>query len=187
MKKRKRSHPAFVRPELPIVGTRILGVDVSTTATGLAMVRIERGRPVADWLSLARPPAKRDYHARTDWTIDRILADLPLIIAPEIIVLEWAEGSAWKSRGRAWTHNVVPMATAQGAVREALRQRYPDATIEHYSSTQWTQSAPKEQRAKWMRTLYSAYDREYAATDTGLDVADALGIATWRLGLGGKD
>lgn len=175
-----RKRPAFRRPAPISDGIRVLGVDVSTTCTGLAIMRAAGGRLVADHLSLYRPRASLPYQSRIDRIVDEMMLSLPILIDPEIIVIEWAEGSAWRNN-RAWNHTVIPMAAAQGAVREALRRHYRKASIEHYTSTQWTMKTPKEERAKAIAARIPAY-REWVEVDTGFDLADAIGIAAWRIG-----
>lgn len=177
----KRKRPAFRRPAPISDGIRVLGVDVSTTCTGLAIMRAAGGRLVADHLGLYRPRASLPYQSRIDHIVDEMILGLPVVlIDPELIVIEWAEGSAWRNN-RAWNHTVIPMAAAQGAVRQALRVRYPEVSIEHYSSTQWAQKTPKGDRAKAIAARIPSY-REWVEVDKGFDLADAIGIAAWRIG-----
>lgn len=185
--RKRRPKPAFIRPTAPAPGTIVLGVDASSKATGLAFIRSATATEHAQCLSLdlLKPTASWPFHSRVDWLCDQIHKRLPGYAGhvPALVVLEQTDGALWMARARAsaWASSVVPLAGAQAAIRETIRRAFPLAKLETYTSTQWTQRKPKDERAAWLKSAVPAY-RGIAARDAGFDVADALGLAIWRLG-----
>lgn len=184
MPTKTKGRAKFVRPLPPPPGTVVLGVDASSHATGLALIQ-QGSPPRAIDLALLTPTRSHPFHRRIDWTCEEILSRVAAHPShvPDLIVLEWTDGAIWKARRHAasWARSVIPLAAAQAAIRQTLRRAYPLAEIETYTSTQWTQRKPKEERAARLALMVPAY-RRLMAIDTGRDIADALGIAAWRLG-----
>lgn len=179
----KRAKPKFERPAPPKSGALILGVDASSSGTGLALLRSPGGYRDVLALTLLTPPTKLDYQRRIDWTCDALERQTRDFAHPEVIAIELTDGAKWMGRSRAkgWTYSVIPLAGAQFAIRQTLRRIFPTARIETYSSSQWGRGKPKPDRAKHLAAVYPEYQK-LAAKDRGYDAADALGIAVWRIG-----
>lgn len=176
--KPKRSRKPKPRPALPAipVGDRVVGLDVSSTATGAAVVeRTRSGVKILD-LVLSAPPAKWGAPARVDRMIDVVMSDISGL-RPDLVVLEMTDGATWGGRSR--TNNIVQLAIAQGRFYESVRRLYGVQTIDVVTSTVWTHGVPKGKRAAKLAAIYP----ELAEADNppDHDVADALGLALWRI------
>ena len=183
MPRRKQAKkPHGPKPTPPPIGCLALGLDVSSRAAGLALVRRgERGPVVLD-LRLVRPTSSWDAFRRIDHLADTV-KDFVTGLDEDInlVAMEWTDGAAWLARKHAgsWASHVVTLAAAQSAVRRAILP-YVDK-VETYTSTRWTDRVPKEDRAERLRDRYFAYRAWPISRDPGLDVADGLGLAIWRL------
>lgn len=176
--KPKRSRKPKPRPVLPPipVGDRVLGLDVSSTATGAAVVEVTRSGVKILNLALSKPPAKWGATARVDCMIDVVMSDVGGL-RPEQVVLEMTDGATWGGRSR--TNNIVQLAIAQGRFYESARRYYDVERIDVVTSTVWTHGVPKGTRAAKLAAIYP----ELAEVDNPPhhDVADALGLALWRI------
>lgn len=173
-------HPRKAKPQTPRPriqeGQKILALDVSSTAAGVAMFeRRADGVALLDF-DIIHPKAAWNVWQR----IDYIAAKLSKILLFDLAILEFTDGAKWMSKARAssWSHSVVPLAAAQTAARAAILPNV--GSVELVTSSEWTGKIPKETRALLMRNRHWRYNA-FASKDPGYDVADAIGIGEWRL------
>lgn len=161
---------ALVAPRWPL-----LVLDPSSTATGwtaqdepLGPRRYGLIRPPGGWGELRR--------------IDRIVADIAAlagVLRPSLVAMEWCGGHHYQSVKRKVTNQSV-LGAAQGAVRhELVRSGHEVVCVKDVT---WTRRVKKEVRAKKIRIDhpdYAAWTLENR--DSGLDVADSLGLYLWYM------
>ena len=163
----------------------ILAFDVSSRAAGVALMRRSGGRVVLDRPWLLKPPADWDVPDRCDWIADKVEEiGRGLGSAVSLAIFEWADGAKWMGRNKghasSWSYNIAPLIEAQSAARRAI---LPHAILaERVTSGVWTGRVPKEDRATGVLKRHWRY-APWARRDKGLDLADAIGIGDWRLGL----
>lgn len=179
MNKLKRKPPP-PRPPVPIGGW-VMGMDVSSSAAGLALAtRRESGVHVLR-AGLVKPPSGWDLLRRLAYIGDGCADFAAGLRTPPLAVLEWATGARWggrnKGRKEAWSYDVVPLAAAQGVALEAIRPNV--SAVETVSSAEWSNRVSKEARAAEARRCW-AY-AGFASRDVKFDVADAIGICLWRM------
>jgi len=171
--KPKRSRAKADRSTPPPVGTRVLALDVSSTAAGVALVYLSDRGPVIESQGLSKPPAKWMPERRINVIVDEC-AGMVDEANHDLLIMEVTDGMTWGSKRR--TSHLVQLAIAQGRVYEAIRGIQTPETV---SVTKWARGVPKSTRAERIKALFPEYD---AAGDPGFDVADAIGIALWRMG-----
>ena len=171
--------PKFVRPDPPPIGSRVLALDVSSTATGMAVVTMGERGPELIRHHVARPNAK--------WEVSRRVDDMILEIEGaafgsccRVVAMEMTDGVRWGTKRR--TSHLVQLAIAQGRFYEAFRGWVEafGGRPEPVSAAQWTGGVPKAERAERVRMIFPEL-RDIR--DPGLDAHDAAGIGLWRLGL----
>lgn len=180
MTKPRKSKPKPPTPREPIPpGSTVLALDVSSRATGLALLwRSEAGVRIRA-LRLVKPPAAWDEFTRVDLmtrqVVEFVEANQPIGLA----ILEWVDGIPWAGRKyvRSMAQHLDRCKSAQAHVRQALKPLVD--RIETVSATEWSRRIPKEDRAKALAERHWRYATFRG--DKGLDVADALGIGLWRL------
>lgn len=174
--KRKKA-PIVRRPINP--GELVLALDVSSSATGFAVLEATDGLPkLIAWHRFV-PPPKLEMLARCDKTAVSVAhAIRALPDRPTIAIIEWADGIRWtsKRRGKSWSMNVVPLIAAQATVRAAVCQLIPE--VETVTSSEWTGKIPKDKRAQQIRRIYPQLTE---SRDPGYDIADAVELGKWRI------
>lgn len=176
----KRAKPPKTYAPLPI-GSRVIGLDVSTTAAGIAVMDVEpHGLKVVS-LELHKPLAKLDWQERAyeiQGDCFNVIEDVRLDFDREsrFACIEIADGATWSTKAAsARTHEITKTAIAQGMVLAHLIKYF-----NHYdmiTSTKWSRGRKKEDRAKAIALQYPAYAK---IKDPGYDVADAIGLCLWR-------
>lgn len=176
----RRAKPPKAYAPLPI-GSRIIGLDVSTTAAGIAVMDVEAHGLAAVSLELYKPRAKLDWQERA-YEIQAVclnaIADIRIRFAHESMFacIEIADGATWSTKAAsARTHEITKTAIAQGMVLADLIRWCPNYDM--ITSTKWSRGRKKEDRAKAIALQYPAYA---AMKDPGYDVADAIGLCLWR-------
>lgn len=175
----RRQKPAKAYTPLP-VGSRIVGLDVSSTAAGIAVMDVEPHRLKVVDLQLFKPTARLEWQERSHRIQDHCrnqFADATLTAQGEMrACIEIADGARWGTQSAdARAHEITKTAIAQGMVLADVI-RYFD----HYdmiTATKWSRSRKKPDRAKAIALQYPAYA---AMKDPGYDVADAIGLCLWR-------
>jgi Holliday junction resolvasome RuvABC endonuclease subunit len=173
MTTKPRAAKPLIKPSPLPIGTRVLGIDASSTAVGLALVESTTKGPRLWEFDLLRPLKLKTAMQRTDYFADAV----PKVVADwkaDLAAIEWIL-RAWGPGAQSY---VVPLANVQAAIRQSLRSIMP---VEEWTSSQWSRNVNKQARAEIMRLRYHAYGMTPKTYDKGLDVADAIGLATWRI------
>jgi Holliday junction resolvasome RuvABC endonuclease subunit len=158
-----------------------LGVDPGSTVVGLSLFR------GSDLLSYRTVKSSAGKHAaerlivlagKVEAAIAGMLEDVdPEAAVEAILELPGTQG------GRQNVRQLVGLGMAVGTMNYLLaRRRY---RVHYATVTEWSRLAggvckSKENRARVVESLFPAYSRE---NDPGLDAADAIGVAAWRLGI----
>lgn len=167
----------------------IFALDVSSTMTGYALLSA-----CGDLMKVGRfrPIARESACERIDFMAEQSAHSATVYVGwfgPIEVVMEWSDG---KTHGRlAKASGLSTLGAAQGAVRQALRSAgFEVVTV---GENEWTRRVPKPERAERMALAHPKY-REFRGEsrvtkagivwsgDSGLDAADALGIADWWRG-----
>lgn len=164
----------------------VIGLDVSTTAVGFAVMRVEPHvssmeprRLVLGNLGLYKPKASLDWYARvcelSEWVREAIFQYRFAHISA--VVIERSDGATWNTRAaRSRSNDTAKVAMAQGAV---LAHVYGLVGHDYdlVTSTQWARGKSKADRAKEIALQFPMYAQ---IKDPGYDVADAIGLCLWR-------
>lgn len=176
--KPRKTAPPY--PPLP-PGSVLLALDVSSSACGWAVGKVEenRGMDVMDF-GVIRPPSSRTSIERTDLMCMGIACIVKKHDPTEICM----EFQGHQSTGKR-IQGLAVLGQAQGAIRVYLAMTHRLTTV---NERVWTKldgrNARKEVRAEHVKQAVPAYAAAVAANpkfDPGLDVADALGILRWRV------
>jgi hypothetical protein len=99
-----------------------------------------------------------------------------------------AESQSHKSAGPR-VQGLATLGKAQYYMLAVIEERWPDIVVEEVSERCWTvwggRNMPKARRTEIVRRVVPEYGAAIDAArdaDQGMDVADAIGIALWRLG-----
>ncbi len=172
------------KPELkPIPPDAVLlSLDASSSACGWARLS---GTQRLLGFGLIKPPASWDSRRRIDHIVLQV-ADLAKGCTHAV-----CEHQSHKSGGGGFhAQGLAVLGQAQGEIVGMLKfgALIPRENIDLVSEREWTKvngrNTPKKDRAQYVLLIFPEYDRMVATTpgyDAGLDVADALGIAVWRL------
>lgn len=175
-RRRAARKPKAVRPDPPPLGSRVLALDVSSSATGMAVVQSGGRGPELIKCVVSRPSGESAPSRRVDEMIAEVVREATGLCS-RIVVMELTDGARWKGRRR--TNDLVQLAIAQGRFYEAFRS-WGFAAFETVSATRWTRGIPKTDRVEMIRLMFPTYAEIH---DPGLDGADAIELALWRLGL----
>ena len=154
-----------------------VSVDPSSTATGLAFWR--GGQLVGFDLVKAKQSKKIAPHDRAvrfgQLILERVTDQIGEASAAFVVEVPGGQGKM-HSRG------LVTMGLAVGAIAATLMTR---GEVELIPVTKWSRlfggkCIAKDVRADLVAEMFPAYDR---AADKGLDIADAIGLGAWRLGM----
>ena len=172
---------------------KLLSLDVSSTAIGFAVFRVNKVYPVA-FGRIKHPekwPDSRRIRANS-----RLLEEHMAGECVTHVVMEWQ--SPWRASRMPNATGLAILGKAQGYMLCVLDRigLIPDANgdlpIDLVSEREWTQQngwpARKDVRAAQVRLLCPDYAKEVRKNpkwDDGLDVADAIGLALWRLSITG--
>jgi len=159
---------------------RILGVDPSTTCTGVGIVEMPVDRPVLLAGELLKPTQGLPYYERVLSMVD----DLVSIIReyrPDRAVIEMPHGKRHARRGAKNMASLAIYGTAPGALLAVLHlERVPTrAALVNEAS----QGMSKRKRQDRIRLLFPGYNPDL---DRGMDLSDALFIAVTELTKGEK-
>ena len=155
----------------------LVSVDPSSRAAGIA---VWCGHDlVAFDLVKAKQSTKvapHDRAVRFGVTVRERVADLVNVESPRIVV-EVPGG-----QGKAHSRGLVTLGIAVGAIAANLGEVGP---VELVPVTIWSRidggrPVSKESRAERIAEMFPAY---YQSADPGLDIADAIGLGAWSLGL----
>lgn len=180
-KTRARKPPGSAAlPPLPADAV-LMAIDCSSTAIGWAVYR----RRVLMAASLARSPASWD-------SIRRIRANTAEVLEAAAergvthAILEWQ--SPWRAARLRNANGLAVLGQAQGYLLAAIEREFRQIKVDLVSEREWTRvggwPASKQSRAARVRLLVPEYREAVGANpsiDPGLDIADSLGLALWRL------
>lgn len=182
MKKSSKKQPTLDRiPD----GVRVASLDVSSTATGWAICCRTTNSFVVERFGVIRPTASWVADRRILTIIERLHSEVLVRQSPPLrVIMEWQ--SHLRAAGNRSANGLATLGKAQGAVWWSLYNL--GIKVEHVSERDWTKvngwNAKKVDRAKLIRLACPEYreavERD-ADLDPGLDIADAIGIAFWRL------
>ena len=158
---------------------KLLAVDPSSTHIGWA--KFSAGR-------LESAGVLRPLRSRDSWLerLGAMLDELGHIVGewgPNVAVVEVPSGTAAAGTTGRMGGYLAIYGAAVGAVWQDLRTSVPShavggGRVETVTERDWTRSVPKERRARWLR---GEYPQLAWHQDTGLDMADAIGIGLWWL------
>lgn len=164
------------------VGERLLALDVSSNAIGLAVLSPRnRGTPELLLFGALFPEPKSSPPIVR---IKSLIAQLADAIGPEPVhrvAIEWAGGTNHR-RGQWNGHGLNTLGQAQGAAWQWLRNQGHDP--ETIPDSDWTAGMQKSKRAGKVRLYYpryAAWADDRPDNDPGLDAADAIGLGLWRI------
>lgn len=189
-KKSPAKNPEFDRiPE----GLFAIGLDVSSTAAGWCVgIRDGNTTKIIDFGVVAPPK-----HWKAEKRMEMIVPEITQICRSRIrsgngpngiprIVMEWQ--SHLRAANNRNVNGLAILGKAQGAVWWELRSR--GFRVDHVSERVWTKvngwPARKEDRAKLIRLAVPEYRNAVetdASLDSGLDIADAIGIVLYSLSI----
>ena len=93
----------------------------------------------------------------------------------EVAVIEMPSGKMHRSiRGRASGQTIY--GAAAGVVLSVLWDRFGYQSVKTVADNEWTGSAKKKDRAKYLPLDFPQYDPQ---ADSGLDMADAIELGRW--------
>ncbi len=176
-----------VKPELkPIPADAVLlSLDASSSAVGWAKLS---GKQRLLGFGLLKAPASWDSRRRIEQHTEELFE---IALGCTHAVGEW---QSHKSAGGGFhAQGLAVLGQAQGVIVGMLRYGTPSIPRENItlvSERDWTKvngrNTPKKDRARMVGLIFPEYARMAVATsgyDSGLDVADALGIGLWRLSI----
>jgi len=154
-----------------------VSIDPSSTCTGIAYWR--GGKLVAFDLVKAKQSKKIAPHDRAIrfGEVIRSRVNDQIGEASAAFAVEVPGG-----QGKMHSRGLVTLGLAVGAIAATLMTR---GEVELIPVTKWSRlfggkCISKDARADLVAEMFPAYDR---AADKGLDIADAIGLGAWRLGL----
>ena len=157
---------------------KILAIDPSSTKTGFALLDESENLLEAGTL---RPNKTTDAAEYRIAAMCQDIENLLMISDPNIIVIEWTSGKVGKRRHKGSGAGLAVYGMAIGAIwRTAViwaAKRVSKQVITIYEN-EWTAGKSKTRRSELIKTLYPAID---FSKDTGGDIADAIGLATWYI------
>jgi hypothetical protein len=152
----------------------LLGLDVSSTATGWAVYHLHTGEWGAS--GLIKPPARLSALERIDLMVEALKGHIAEL-EPALCILEWSDGRTAGRLGKAT--GLHRLGAAQYAALMVLREA--GCPVETVGENTWTRRVPKAKRGERLRETCPAYAGYWGTRDRGLDVADAFGLVLWRL------
>jgi hypothetical protein len=186
---KKLKKPKKPKPEptwAPIQSRFLLSIDASSSAVGYAIC--VDGKPTD--FGVIRSPKSWDAKRRINANTDKLRAFVWEQFGDTIsvhVVKEWQShmNSGFRVQG------LAQLGQAQGAIREMLRYLPCVVAVDCVSEREWTRiggkNRKKEDRVPYVREWCPAYfEREVEEPgfdSPGLDAADALGLAKWRLAI----
>lgn len=174
----KRASPT--RPWLPD-GTRLLALDVSSTAMGWALWTRQGVAAHLERSGLCRP--KKAGSVSRIFEIGAAACALIPRTRPTVCLFEWSAGHVHGGIKRRMDGLAI-LGQAQGYVLAVVyRGGNP---IELVPEAEWTGGTPKKKRAELVRLEHPDYAAR-AALDPGMDEADAIGLGRWRMSQGYPD
>ncbi len=192
--KTKRKPKPKPAPSWPRIddGDRVIALDVSSTAAGWAIGQSLNGKITIEKFGLVKPPS----HWKSARRIAKITEDIGLLCEDYDqnlilnsqeslrVVMEWQ--SHMRAAGARSINGLATLGQAQGSAWWNLRNL--EFMVDHVSEREWTKErhwpVSKVNRAAKIRMLvpeYAQYVKDDPSLDSGLDIADALGILIWRL------
>ena len=166
--KQKKSPAPAVLPRARWFPGRVLAIDPSSTAMGLAL--IDGGEVLDCWRVRT---GKADPHRRADF-LARHALEVAGVHCPEVAVIETERAGAYANRG---IKGLMSLCHAQGTIRGVLAANFPRVVT--VSASVWTRGLPdKAARAEAVAHYHPVY-AEVARLDAGYDVADAVGVGLW--------
>ncbi len=187
----KKKKPAPTYDRIPD-GQHVMALDVSSKAAGWAIGLSENGKIVVHSFGRIKPPEGWESSRRIERITETIGSmcedfDQGLILGYKNslrIVMEWQ--SHMRAANAPTVNGLATLGQSQGSVWCNLRNL--EFNVEHVSEREWTKEkgwpVKKEKRAEKIRMLvpdYAQYVKSDPRLDSGLDIADALGILIWRL------
>lgn len=175
--KTKKQPPAYV--SLPC-GTILMALDVSSSATGIAVGEIESTGLVVHSFGVARPPSSWSFDRKIDFMMEEIERTAALYWVNRIAI-EWQDHRSTMRR----VQGLAVLGQAQGAIWSRLRDRVPIDRIPVRDATKLNgKNTKKEKRCEYVKTMVPAYAKKVASEpkfDAGLDASDALCLLMFRI------
>ena len=160
---------------------RVVALDVSSTVTGWATVKRAKGVNIVEDFGAIRPPKHWEADRRISYMVDHLHERAVTRQTPPIrVVMEWQ--SHMRAAGARNINGLAVLGKAQGCIYQHLADL--GVHVDRVSEREWTHSWKKERRAELIRLLCVEYRKAVETDpglDTGLDIADAIGIGYWRL------
>lgn len=154
---------------------RILGIDPSTTVTGVGIIEMPADRPVLLTGELLKPASGLPYHERVTSMAD----DLVSIIReyrPDRAIIEMPHGKRHARHGAKNMASLAIYGVAAGGLLVVLHLEHVPTRAALVNDA--SQGMTKRQRQERVRLLFPGYDPDL---DKGMDLSDALFIAVTEL------
>ncbi|MDR3582539.1 MAG: hypothetical protein P4L67_04670 [Candidatus Pacebacteria bacterium] len=173
----KPKKPPVVYPPLPI-GAVLLALDVSSSATGIAVGEIEASGVKIHSFGVARPPSSWSFDRKVGFMadeIDRLIAFHKV----SHVVFEWQDHRSGSMR----VQGLAVLGQAQGALWNHLKDFKVDRVPVREATKLRGRNVKKQTRCEWVKTQVTEYAAKVAAQpnwDKGSDASDALFLLLFR-------
>ena len=160
----------------------IVGVDPSTKALGVAVLKLAGGKLV-DAQRITPPSEATNYVDRVAW-MAKDMAETLWDYIPEVVVVEIPSKHVAKKRHKGAGAGLAIYGYAVGVIWQSCCNAIHQITytssdkmqIVGIDAQEWTGGNSKASRARIIKAVYPEYKIE---ADPGGDVADAIGLAKW--------
>jgi len=150
---------------------QVIGIDPSSTCTGVAVVDGPPGAPVFVAGDLLRPSASLGYVERVTEMVSDVLA-LVAEFPPVMVVVEMPDGKRHGRMGKANMASLAIYGAAAGAIFGALLAK--GVPVRAVFVNESSRGMPKRERQRIVAATFPNYRDD---KDKGMDVSDAAFIA----------
>lgn len=158
----------------------LMALDVSSSATGIAIGEMGHEGLVVHSFGVARPPSGWPFDRKVDFMsaeIDRLIA----LYRVSHVAIEWQDHRSTSSR----VQGLAVLGQAQGCVWSRLCNRMPVDRVNVRDATKLHgRNVKKQTRCDYIKATIPAYAERVASDpkfDGGLDASDALCLLIYRI------
>lgn len=166
-------------------GTVLMALDVSSSATGIAIGEIGHEGLIVHSFGVAKPPSGWPFDRKVDFMsaeIDRLIA----LYRVSHVAMEFQDHRSTSMR----VQGLAVLGQAQGAVWSRLCNRMPVDRVNVRDATKLHgRNVKKQTRCEHIKAMVPAYAERLAADpkfDPGMDSSDAIFLLILRLNQDGK-
>ena len=156
---------------------KIIPIDPSSTRTGYAVMTGTQSCDLIDF-GLIKPKKTLKAHERVR-VMTQALESLIETHEPDLILIEMTSGKVNRGRNKGGGAGQSIYGYAVGHIAGRMEKKVGEDNVDMVFENDWTRGRSKEARAQIVRMCFSKYLSFKG--DSGLDVADAIGIGLWWL------